>query len=654
MVQHSADRTYRALRDAMRRLGNGAPNVAAETSRGAGTAARSTLFAGPTAAPKMAPAASKAPLIIGARQTKVPGPAFQARAGTAPALNAHLPWNHEAGKLPARPLVTTPRRNGVASTSNGASPRSATTTTVAAGRLPSAAALWLAARGLASGTNARPPMPNLEEDYDPDKYPWLFVPRVPLNTQIEINFSGWLARRKAGWRERWTIEAVAGPSGTSHRRSSVDSLSDDESVEDRVEYEFWKARGFPTFRHWLDASKAQWRVGYSWNKHKRRKLERDCEREVHFPSAGAHDDDDDAVDPTEVSERMQEWLRVRKKQWQMLRRKRQRHLAEEEAAAAALAEEGEDSLHDDAQPSTSSVAENEAAASVDSATESSDNEGPATAVLAPPALDKHRSTSAEVDLIDAILEDQEREEKKFDDRPPFDIAFLFDASLGAPDDVIVHCVSYLHRSEHGKLLCINWGTAYCLKQRDDFWRALCPKHWTLPRRPRKPWHSLYLTRIREEEEQVRKQADEVLNKAAAIVFKADHLQKIEKLVKAAERKFDFSVDYTSGVVQERNSLLNLAVIEKRHKIAKWLVETRGSGIETSDRGGFTPLLNAAWAGDRYMVRYLLGKGADRAKVGTGHSSQALAHPDFKGLSAEGWARKRGHEEVAELIRLGLA
>jgi ankyrin repeat protein len=86
---------------------------------------------------------------------------------------------------------------------------------------------------------------------------------------------------------------------------------------------------------------------------------------------------------------------------------------------------------------------------------------------------------------------------------------------------------------------------------------------------------------------------------------------------------------------------------------KWLVESRGAEIETCDRGQFTPLLNAAWAGDRALVRFLLIKGADRSKIGTCHYTKPLSAPDFQGMSAEDWAKDRGHDEIATLIRLGL-
>ena len=97
----------------------------------------------------------------------------------------------------------------------------------------------------------------------------------------------------------------------------------------------------------------------------------------------------------------------------------------------------------------------------------------------------------------------------------------------------------------------------------------------------------------------------------------------------------------------------MAIIDKRTKIAKWLMEVKGADIETWDRGQFTPLLNAAWNGDKHMVRYLLARGADRTKSGLNHSSKGLAPAGFNGLNAEEWARQRGHDDVAELIHIGI-
>jgi ankyrin repeat protein len=120
-----------------------------------------------------------------------------------------------------------------------------------------------------------------------------------------------------------------------------------------------------------------------------------------------------------------------------------------------------------------------------------------------------------------------------------------------------------------------------------------------------------------------------------------------------EKEILFDVNYVSGVVCERNSILNLAVIHGRQKVARWLVESKGADIESSDRGGFTPLLNAAWAGNIKLVRFLMSKGADRMKLGRGHYSKPLAAPDFKGHTAEGWAREKEYPDVAELLRVGL-
>jgi ankyrin repeat protein len=202
-------------------------------------------------------------------------------------------------------------------------------------------------------------------------------------------------------------------------------------------------------------------------------------------------------------------------------------------------------------------------------------------------------------------------------------------------------------------MCISYTTSMQIRQREYLWKTLCPSRWNLPRRPRVPWHRLYLTKIRQEEETARKQSDDVLLKAAPIIFKADKLLQIQKLIRAAKKKFDFNFDYTSGVVCERNSLLNLAVINRRHKIAKWLIEDCGAAIETVDRGNFSPLLNAAYNGDRSMVRYLLIRGANRKLIGKYHSSKGICAADFQGHNAEGWARERGHTAVADLIRLGL-
>ena len=231
-----------------------------------------------------------------------------------------------------------------------------------------------------------------------------------------------------------------------------------------------------------------------------------------------------------------------------------------------------------------------------------------------------------------------------------DITWVFDSQRGAPDECIANIMTYLPPSDHGKLCCLSWASNYLFERRSRMWSLLCPAHWRLPRRPRKSLRKFYITGLREEAETLRKQSDDLLMKANRIMAKGDQLNKLEKLIAKAK---GFEVDYVSGIVLERNSLLNLAVIERRHKIAKYLIEEKKADLETCDRGQFTPLMNAAWNGDKHMVRYLLKRGGDRTKVGFNHVSQGLASASFRGRNAEGWARQRGHAEIAELICLGI-
>ncbi|KAL3815787.1 hypothetical protein ACHAXA_001681 [Cyclostephanos tholiformis] len=354
-------------------------------------------------------------------------------------------------------------------------------------------------------------------------------------------------------------------------------------------HDFWLMNGYISFYDWHSTSKARWSRSYSWHKERRCAFQSTCEKEVHLPSVAS---------THTMIEEFENWLGVRKNQWRLERRKRKRQRV---------------SLEDS---ETSPVAANDI-------------------------------------YIDDMLEDLERLKTAGGASQPMDIMWIFDFQLGAPDDVVANLMSFLSPYDHGNLLCLSYTSNSLFKQRDDMWRYLFPSHWVVPRRPRQSWCSMYITKIRSEAEASRKRSDDVLVQAHAIIEKGDQLNKFEKLIQKAETDFEFSVNYVSGVVLERNSMLNLAVIDRRSKISRWLIEEKGADIESCDRGQFTPLMNAAWNGDKYMTRYLLSKGSDRTKLGYNHSSQGLAPPKFEGMTAEGWARKRGHDEVAELILLGL-
>jgi len=351
------------------------------------------------------------------------------------------------------------------------------------------------------------------------------------------------------------------------RQREAEELEIQERESSSVPVDFWSRQGYASIDEWLRQSKAKWRVQYSWNRSKKRRIRADCQRRV-----SVHDP---------------EWYRVRRTQWRMQRRKR--HVGEP-------------------------------------------------------------TEEVELRLMDELILEQRRQaEAKKKPRLPLDWIRLVDPRNGCPDEVLAHMCGFLPCLEHGKLLSIDRKSRFLLQERNDLWKTLCPSRWSLPRRPRKPWHELYCTRLCQETEEARKRGDDVLLKALSLLFTGDQLQTLQKLV----NRTDFDVNYSSGVVGERNSLLNLAVIHQRHKVVRWLVQEKEADLETCDRGEFTPLLNAAWAGDRSMVRFLLQQGADRTKVGMFHYSKPLSSPEFEGLTAEGWAMKRGHEAVAKLIRLGL-
>jgi Ankyrin repeats (3 copies) len=418
-----------------------------------------------------------------------------------------------------------------------------------------------------------------------------------LSEITSFNFFSWLNKRKEMWSENYQPHVLDyGP--------SFDDDEDDSPIT--VLNDFWSQQGYSSFDEWQLDSKTRWKLQYSWNIRKRKQIKEEAEEVVSFPSPG-----DDNV-------QFEKWLSVRKNQWRIQRRKRQRQFLLETLEDAA-------------------------------ATSTDVPESP-RCVVSP-----SKTSSGDMVHIDALLEEElvrKRLMEKAKNR--FDLAFVFDARLGACDDVIAHCMRFLHPSEHGKLLTLSKTTSGHFQEREDMWQQLCPQRWSLPRKPRKPWHEMYISKIRTEEQEARKRSDETLNMVAMILFKGDHLQKVEKLVNGAQKLFGFDINYTSGVICERNAIVNLAVIHRRAKVVKWLVDTKeGLDLETFDRGGFTPLMNAAWAGDRVLVRLLLGSGCDRTKIGTGHYTQPLALPDFKGLTPEGWARKKGYEGIANLIRLGL-
>lgn len=224
-----------------------------------------------------------------------------------------------------------------------------------------------------------------------------------------------------------------------------------------------------------------------------------------------------------------------------------------------------------------------------------------------------------------------------------------------PDDVVYVMFSFLVPRDVVQLCncvanCVTEGTA----KRSHLFESMTRsnKKWVIPLRPRGSWFTLYFKKLREYTEIQRKLSDEVLLEMHSIIMKGDMLAVFKKVLTSAMNSFGYDVNYSSGLVLERNSALNMAVIENRIKIVKYLLLEEKADIETQDRGGFTPLLNAAWNNNAHMTRFLLSLGARRDQIGVTHSSKGFV-AGFKGLTAENWARKRGFHDLADEIRFGL-
>jgi hypothetical protein len=370
---------------------------------------------------------------------------------------------------------------------------------------------------------------------------------------VAPNVDTWLQRRKRTWRETcykvYPLEALNfAEEAPPARRRRVKSHDAPEASVD-----FWTPQGFSSWSDWLQTRTRQWKQSYSWQRAKRQRIQEDVEN----------------LQRVDITQDTATWLRVRKTQWRLARRQRQRAAA---VASPARRTRGDD----DTQKSPRSDKDPCVPAS------------PTSVLLVSP----------EDLVLDSLLEEQELQQRQRQERPPLDVSFIFDVELGCPDDVVAHCLRFLEPTEHGKLLALNRSTRKKLSQRETLWRLLCPSHWKLPRRPRLPWHVLYWTKLQTEREEQRKRWDDLLSKALRLMAKGDLVAGLEKLVTTAERDYQFDVNYSSGVVCERNALLNLAVIHQRHKMVRWLVEVKRADLESCDRGSFTPLLNAAWAGDK--------------------------------------------------------
>ena len=225
-----------------------------------------------------------------------------------------------------------------------------------------------------------------------------------------------------------------------------------------------------------------------------------------------------------------------------------------------------------------------------------------------------------------------------------------------PDDTLLSVFRFLRPPGTTRLFLVSRRWQLFLRRRNDLWHVLCLEQpaWRekLPKRPRKPWVDIYVAMLERQEAEKNLKSDEVIRKANVLIKKGDNIVSLQKLVEAAEADFGFSVNYQSSILLERNPLLNLAILHplpkkaERTKVLEWLVVEKRARVNLVDKGGFTALMNAAWAGHRATVLLLLNYGADVAQRGHSHFSGGIK--TLERTSGE-WAAERKHHEVASLI-----
>ena len=222
-----------------------------------------------------------------------------------------------------------------------------------------------------------------------------------------------------------------------------------------------------------------------------------------------------------------------------------------------------------------------------------------------------------------------------------------------PDDVLASILQLGGLPCAAQLLLVSLRWANKLKRRQDLWRVLCwsKASWrsTLPSRPRKPWYSVFVAALAKSEKARRAQSDDLLRSAHATLKGGDQVASLRKLVDHGMATFAFDPNHQSGVLFERNSLLNLAVLLGRPKAVHYLVVECRASPNLQDHGGFSALMGAAWRGDLGLVRLLLHFGGDPTLRGHSHYSGGIK-VNGPWHNAAGWAEVRKHEDVAALLR----
>jgi len=213
-----------------------------------------------------------------------------------------------------------------------------------------------------------------------------------------------------------------------------------------------------------------------------------------------------------------------------------------------------------------------------------------------------------------------------------------------PDDVTARIVTSLPPAAACRplLACRMWAS---VAQNEPVWRLLCSqrathKGWVIPTRLRKPYAQLYFQLERRDFANLHQDFDKRLEDMVASLKKKDAPATLAGIIKR-EPKYDIN---HRARLEEQNTVLNLAARNGRHGCVKELLQTYGANTEFPDTGGFTPLINASWRGDLPTVRLLLNHGASLQARGQCRTNEVGTK------TAEGWAKQRGHHEIADILK----
>lgn len=218
-----------------------------------------------------------------------------------------------------------------------------------------------------------------------------------------------------------------------------------------------------------------------------------------------------------------------------------------------------------------------------------------------------------------------------------------------PDDSLVAVLCLVPAICAASLLLVSKRLSDRLVGRDSLWWTLCLQQpsWILPKRPRKCWALVFCDLLERWQKDVVGWSDEVLRKCFAVIKKGDNAKRVTQIIDEAVLRKGFNVNYQSTTHYERNPLLSLAVMHRRHRTVAELLK-RSAVCDIKDKGGFTPLLCAAWNGDLKLTMSLLHHGADADLRGHSHFNCPLKTTG-PGVTALEVARTRKHDDVVDYV-----